>query len=141
MDERINAVILSSIALECDSPILEAIYNTWPPRPMELLYWLHRSLFALKWLPLPSQRQDIWRHPATPLKEITFAVRYERDGRAILITAEFQEKAELWVLTVANITSTQIVHATWRLNDRRWHLGYIDHAEFGFKTLVGLMLN
>ena len=71
-----------------------------------------------------------------PCHTIEFQCRFEKGEQAVLVSAQFIERTDLWSLKLAQITRGPIIHAIWHVAKKKWILGYNNHTTYGFKILA-----
>jgi hypothetical protein len=133
-----KAIVFLSYALNCDNRVLDSVFQLWPPRPNQLLFWIYTKLLKAEWKPRFEQKQCFIRFLSTPCEYIAFDCRFENAGRAVLLSTRFEERTDLWILRLTDITgaspNAMMLKATWQVAKKAWLLGYNDHTEWGFKV-------
>jgi hypothetical protein len=135
-----RVILLFSIELECDTPILEALFVNWPAAsPNALLRWLFLALRDYNWtigpLNLKFYKALLKTVHVTPCQRITFDWRFERGDGAFLISAgsHFNQR---WTLTLMDLKGPHHVIVVWKLQQKEWIFSYNQHTDYGFKVLA-----
>jgi hypothetical protein len=131
-----KAVLLLALECECDHRILESLFYHWPPIPNQLVFWIYMKLIETGWEPTLHQKKDVFAFLTTPCHAINFDCLFRKDKQAFLVSAQFMERTDLWILRMSSITGVAVIKATWQVTKGKWLLGYNDHSEYGFKTLA-----